>query len=114
MKQLTLLSAALFLLLAVACKHETKNPPANIGDASAYTCPMHPEQVSTIPGVCPKCNMALIPMDKPQQTEQLPAVKAAAFACPMECQGDTMYVAAGKCPVCGMDLVAKGEPQPKQ
>jgi hypothetical protein len=24
-------------------------------------CPMHPEVTSTTPGVCPKCNMKLVP-----------------------------------------------------
>src|SRR5260221_494195 len=28
-----------------------------------YTCPMHPEVVQTGPGSCPKCGMALEPMD---------------------------------------------------
>jgi hypothetical protein len=26
-----------------------------------YTCPMHPEVMSNAPGVCPKCNMKLVP-----------------------------------------------------
>jgi Cu+-exporting ATPase len=30
--------------------------------ASAYTCPMHPEIVTTKPGDCPKCGMALEPV----------------------------------------------------
>jgi Cu+-exporting ATPase len=30
---------------------------------SRYTCPMHPEIVQFGPGVCPKCGMALEPMD---------------------------------------------------
>ena len=28
--------------------------------ATAYTCPMHPEVVSSQPGKCPKCNMDLV------------------------------------------------------
>jgi P-type Cu+ transporter len=28
-----------------------------------YTCPMHPEIVQAVPGACPKCGMALEPMD---------------------------------------------------
>ncbi|MEK7795039.1 MAG: heavy metal translocating P-type ATPase [Candidatus Hydrogenedentota bacterium] len=31
--------------------------------AGKYTCPMHPEIVQDVPGVCPKCGMALEPMD---------------------------------------------------
>ena len=26
------------------------------------------------------------------------------YACPMKCEGETVYAVAGKCPVCGMDL----------
>lgn len=28
---------------------------------SEYVCPMHPEVVSTSPGICPKCAMDLVP-----------------------------------------------------
>jgi hypothetical protein len=28
---------------------------------ATYVCPMHPEVTSTSPGVCPKCNMKLVP-----------------------------------------------------
>jgi hypothetical protein len=33
------------------------------GDAQAvvYVCPMHPEVTSNAPGICPKCNMKLVP-----------------------------------------------------
>src|SRR5688572_25034428 len=29
----------------------------------------------------------------------------AVYACPMKCEGETVYAEPGKCPVCGMDLV---------
>lgn len=34
---------------------------------TVYVCPMHPEVVSDVPGLCPKCNMKLDP--KPQVTD---------------------------------------------
>lgn len=38
-------------------------PAANVGSATAkYTCPMDPEIVQIGPGTCPKCGMALEPM----------------------------------------------------
>jgi Cu+-exporting ATPase len=42
--------------------HPTPPPPP--ADASAlYTCPMHPEVQQVGPGLCPKCGMALEPME---------------------------------------------------
>ena len=35
--------------------------PASAG--AQYTCPMHPEIVQIGPGACPKCGMALVPME---------------------------------------------------
>ncbi len=32
-----------------------------VSEATRYVCPMHPEVVSSAPGVCPKCNMKLVP-----------------------------------------------------
>ena len=30
--------------------------------ATVYTCPMHPEVQSDVPGTCPKCGMKLVPV----------------------------------------------------
>lgn len=40
--------------------------------AVRYTCPMHPEIVQIGPGVCPKCGMALEPMDVFAEVEAQP------------------------------------------
>jgi hypothetical protein len=31
--------------------------------SAVFVCPMHPEVTSTTPGVCPKCNMKLVPKE---------------------------------------------------
>ncbi len=35
--------------------------PMSLLETSKYTCPMHPEVISSKPGICPKCGMALEP-----------------------------------------------------
>ena len=36
-----------------------RSPSPKQGEASTYSCPMHPEVRSPRPGTCPKCNMVL-------------------------------------------------------
>ncbi|MGL5018619.1 MAG: heavy metal-binding domain-containing protein, partial [Luteolibacter sp.] len=38
-------------------------PAANTTTKTIYTCPMHPEVQQDHPGPCPKCGMALEPVD---------------------------------------------------
>jgi len=38
-------------------------PPADAAKQVRYTCPMHPEVIQFGPGSCPKCGMALEPID---------------------------------------------------
>jgi len=49
--------------LPVAPTHDHAHHAATRGaDAGAvYVCPMHPEVTSSAPGLCPKCNMKLVP-----------------------------------------------------
>src|SRR5262245_39903916 len=44
-------------------KYLTKKEPEPVRHGAQYTCPMHPEIVQVGPGSCPKCGMALVPMD---------------------------------------------------
>jgi len=47
-----------------------KARPATPAKADAnYTCPMHPEIVQVGPGSCPKCGMALVPMEGAQEDD---------------------------------------------
>lgn len=39
-----------------------------VSKSGKYTCPMHPEIVQDGPGTCPKCGMALEPMDPAEQS----------------------------------------------
>ncbi len=63
--------------------------------AAAYFCPMCPGVESDVPGICPKCGMALEPT-------QIALPSAPVYSCPMhpEVQSDT----PGTCPKCGMAL----------
>jgi Cu+-exporting ATPase len=65
--------------------------------AGGYTCPMDPEVHQATPGSCPKCGMALEPVNpvsaRPDVTE---------YVCPMHPQ--IVRSEPGNCPICGMTL----------
>lgn len=46
--------------VATAKSHEHEHEHEH-GTGAVYECPMHPEVTSGAPGVCPKCNMKLVP-----------------------------------------------------
>ena len=64
-----------------------------------YTCPMDPEVQQEGPGACPKCGMALEPLEF-----EYPAHRTE-FTCPMH--PDVVRSEAGSCPDCGMALEAR-------
>jgi multidrug efflux pump subunit AcrA (membrane-fusion protein) len=61
-----------------------------------YICPMRCEGEKTYdqPGLCPVCNMKLVPEQAPEQQ----------YMCPMKCEGEKTYDQPGVCPVCNMHL----------
>jgi Cu+-exporting ATPase len=61
-----------------------------------YTCPMHPEVLSGKPGACPKCGMALEPVEPSTPAERTE------YTCPMHPQ--IVRDGPGTCPICGMAL----------
>jgi Cu+-exporting ATPase len=67
---------------------------------AAFTCPMHPEVRQQGPGACPKCGMALEPVEPvaaPARTE---------WVCPMH--PEVVSDRPGACPKCGMALEPRG------
>jgi Cu+-exporting ATPase len=81
-------------------------PDAFLGDRPAapttradmdrdYTCPMDPEVRQKGPGACPKCGMALEPVD-------VAPVTRTEWTCPMH--PEIVRDAPGACPICGMAL----------
>jgi Cu+-exporting ATPase len=61
-----------------------------------YTCPMHPDVRSSEPGPCPKCGMALEPVNP------VTAAETVEFTCPMH--PEIVRDEPGSCPICGMAL----------
>jgi Cu+-exporting ATPase len=58
--------------MSQSCCHEPAAtapapPAAGAGTDLTYTCPMHPEIRQAGPGACPKCGMALEPVDVPAE-----------------------------------------------
>jgi Cu+-exporting ATPase len=75
---------------------DTVAKPARAADMEReYTCPMDPEVRQKGPGACPKCGMALEPVDVAPLTKT-------EWTCPMH--PEIVRDAPGSCPICGMAL----------
>jgi len=74
----------------------TKQKQASETTSSGYICPMDPEVKQSKPGPCPKCGMALEPM------EPAAPVSKTEYVCPMH--PEVVSDKPGACPKCGMVL----------
>ncbi len=87
-------------LSAAASKSAITSPqPPQPGESATgvlYTCPMDPEIRQQVPGACPKCGMALEPLEPVVRTSQVK------YVCPMHPQVEQAQ--PGACPLCGMAL----------
>jgi P-type Cu+ transporter len=73
-----------------------KRVPPDQSAKREYTCPMHPEVRAPKPGSCPKCGMALEPLNASLPDEKIE------YTCPMHPQ--IVREGTGTCPICGMAL----------
>ena len=64
-----------------------------------YTCPMHSDVVSNIPGNCPKCTAKLV-VDRTGSKQG-----KTVYTCSMH--PDVASATNGKCPICGINMGAK-------
>ena len=72
------------------------HPQVEAASHGEYTCPMHPEIKQAGPGSCPKCGMALEPIEVTAPARQTE------YTCPMHPQ--IVRPGPGSCPICGMAL----------
>ncbi len=77
--------------------HHSDAKPENAG--AIYTCPMDPEVRQSGSGACPKCGMALEPLDIGA------TLTKTEYTCPMH--PEIIRDAPGACPLCGMALEAR-------
>ncbi len=86
---------------AVSINNQSKSmaAKAKTDSSGTYTCPMHPEIRQEGPGSCPKCGMALEPLEPVKTSGKT------IYVCPMhpEIEKDE----PGNCPICGMALEPK-------
>ncbi|MBF9252206.1 efflux RND transporter periplasmic adaptor subunit [Pontibacter sp. 172403-2] len=61
------LLAFLMVITLGACSQEKEEHAA--GEATTYTCPMHPQIVRDEPGTCPICGMELVPVSQSGKAE---------------------------------------------
>ncbi|MDP4263676.1 MAG: heavy metal-binding domain-containing protein [Bacteroidota bacterium] len=95
MKKLIILAATFFITSPVIFAQGKAGKKDTTVHASYYTCPMHPDVVSSKPGKCPKCGMDLNLSTK----EQMKLNVTKTYACPIHV--DVTSNKPGKCPKCG-------------
>jgi P-type Cu+ transporter len=80
------------------CCHHNKTESVKVASAESffYTCPMHLEVQQDDPGDCPKCGMALEPLNPPSSQSKIQ------YTCPMH--PEIISDESGDCPKCGMAL----------
>jgi Cu(I)/Ag(I) efflux system membrane fusion protein len=61
MKRYLNITLLLLVLITAAC---SKQSHEHAGSETTYTCPMHPQIVQNEPGICPICNMDLVPVSQ--------------------------------------------------
>ena len=96
---LIILFAVAALVIVAGCSDQKTDEKAKAESSQLYTCPMHPEVVSDEPGLCPECNMNLIPK------EDSSGSSAQVYTCPMH--PEVTSHEPGLCPECNMNLVPK-------
>jgi transcription initiation factor IIE alpha subunit len=97
MKKLIIVLIVLMGTASTFAQSGNEKMPVSKSDTTAkflYTCPMHPEVITDMPGKCPKCGMDLVK----KKVNKI-------YTCSMH--PEVVSDKPGKCPKCGMELVEK-------
>ena len=100
MKQLVILMLLVTCSTAIFAQtnEQSKQKKQHSTAAKAqYSCPTHPEVVSSVPGTCAKCGTKLVVQRQGSKQAQL-----VTYSCPMH--PDVVSNEAGKCSKCGTTL----------
>jgi Cu(I)/Ag(I) efflux system membrane fusion protein/cobalt-zinc-cadmium efflux system membrane fusion protein len=98
------------LLGHVLSRHDAAAAGDDTEHTRLWTCGMHPEVIEDGPGICPICQMDLVPLrtDAPE-TKREAAPQDQLWSCPMH--PTILEPQPGSCPICGMDLVPADTPE---
>ena len=107
MKKMIVLTTALLIASIGIFAQEKAGKKDTTQHPSFYTCPMHPDVVSSEPGKCPKCGMNLVASKK----EQMKMEVTKSYTCPVHL--DVVSDKPGKCPKCGRVLTLSQKEQMK-
>jgi transcription initiation factor IIE alpha subunit len=98
MKKLIILVVAFLIGAPAIFAQDKAGKKDTTQHTSYYTCPMHADVVTDMPGKCPKCGMDLSLSSK----EEMKSKVAKTYTCPVHV--DVSSDTAGTCPKCGSKL----------
>ena len=119
---LIILFAVAALVVVSGCSDQKTGQKVQADSSQVYTCPMHPEVVSDEPGLCPKCNMNLVPKEEAHDHSEVESSSSMEHMPEMESSSESdskvqQYTCGmhphiivnepGICPICNMNLVPK-------
>lgn len=103
MKYILIILAVIFTNTAFTQDHHNHQHSQKEVIKTEYTCPMHPEFITTDKNAeCPKCGMDLVEK-KQEQNKHNSNQENITYVCPMHPQIKNSE--PSECPICGMDLV---------
>jgi hypothetical protein len=101
MKKVIVLTIALFILSAGLFAQSKAGKTDSTHSANLYSCPTHPNIVSTEPGTCSICGKNLLLSKK----EQMKMGVMKIYTCPIH--SDVSSDHPGNCSKCGMAMIEK-------
>ncbi|MFZ2874768.1 MAG: efflux RND transporter periplasmic adaptor subunit [Phycisphaerales bacterium] len=115
------LKPGMFVTASIEASLTPDGRAAPTGVEGKFSCPMHPQVLTEVEGVCPICDMPLERIPGEPTTPDVHGEHAAdghnhapapasmtppapKYFCPMKCEGEKTYDQSGRCPVCRMKL----------